>query len=103
LQNHGVFAMGWASPPLHSATILWMYFVLPVFAELQRVQHQPKHDGTLNFLVVGDWGRKGKYNQSLVATQVHLLSHFNLIFYFMISFFVSRKLKIKYIFGFKLF
>ncbi|QCD89504.1 purple acid phosphatase 3-like [Vigna unguiculata] len=62
--------MGWASPPLHSATILWMYFVLPVFAELQRVQHQPKHDGTLNFLVVGDWGRKGKYNQSLVATQM---------------------------------
>jgi len=62
------------SPPLHSATILCIYFVLPVFAELQKFQHQPKHDGTLNFLVVGDWGRKGKYNQSLVATQVHLLS-----------------------------
>jgi hypothetical protein len=25
---------------------------------------------TLNFLVVGDWGRRGRYNQTLVAAQV---------------------------------
>ncbi|KAG4906253.1 hypothetical protein AAZX31_20G011200 [Glycine max] len=58
------------SSPLHSAAILCIYFVLPAFAELQRFQHQPKHDGSLNFLVIGDWGRKGHYNQSLVATQM---------------------------------
>jgi len=72
------------SPPLHSATILCIYFVLPAFAELQRLQHQPKHDGSLNFLVVGDWGRKGKYNQSLVATQVHLCMHSNEMFLLLI-------------------
>ena len=30
----------------------------------------PKSDGTLSFLVVGDWGRRGSYNQSQVARQV---------------------------------
>lgn len=39
-------------------------------AELQRFDHPAKADGSLSILVVGDWGRKGKYNQSQVAYQV---------------------------------
>ncbi|KAL5702797.1 acid phosphatase [Ranunculus cassubicifolius] len=34
-------------------------------AELERLQHPTKNkDGSIDFLVVGDWGRKGAYNQS---------------------------------------
>ncbi|KAI3855186.1 hypothetical protein MKW92_036366 [Papaver armeniacum] len=40
------------------------------FGELQRFEHPIKEDGSLNFLVVGDWGRKGLYNQSHVAHQM---------------------------------
>lgn len=29
-----------------------------------------KDDGSLSLLVIGDWGRKGEYNQSLVAAQM---------------------------------
>ncbi|XP_010271166.1 PREDICTED: purple acid phosphatase 8-like [Nelumbo nucifera] len=39
-------------------------------AELQRFEHPTNADGSLNFLVVGDWGRKGAYNQSKVAHQM---------------------------------
>ncbi|GAY51818.1 hypothetical protein CUMW_137170 [Citrus unshiu] len=42
-------------------------------AELQRFEHRLKHDGSLSFLVVGDWGRRGSYNQSLVAYQMGLI------------------------------
>ncbi|KAG1366331.1 purple acid phosphatase 17 [Cocos nucifera] len=45
-------------------------FFLPSSAELRRLQHPLKHDGSLRFLVIGDWGRKGQYNQSEVATQM---------------------------------
>ncbi|WOL03931.1 purple acid phosphatase 17-like [Canna indica] len=39
-------------------------------AVLQRF-HQPiKANGSLSLLVVGDWGRKGQFNQSEVATQM---------------------------------
>ncbi|CAJ1936558.1 unnamed protein product [Sphenostylis stenocarpa] len=55
-------------------------------AELQRFEHSPKHDDALSFLVLGDWGRRGAYNQSKVAFQIiasallhssfmHLLMH----------------------------
>ncbi|KAF5192993.1 Purple acid phosphatase [Thalictrum thalictroides] len=37
---------------------------------LERLQHPAKSDGSLSFLVVGDWGRKGAYNQSRVALQM---------------------------------
>ncbi|XP_061989536.1 purple acid phosphatase 3-like [Rosa rugosa] len=40
------------------------------FAELQRFEHAPKDDGSIRFLVVGDWGRRGFYNQSKVAWQM---------------------------------
>ncbi|KAF2550449.1 hypothetical protein F2Q68_00036118 [Brassica cretica] len=39
-------------------------------AELRRLVQPPKSDGTLSFLVVGDWGRRGSYNQSQVALQM---------------------------------
>ncbi|KAF5469225.1 hypothetical protein F2P56_013314 [Juglans regia] len=39
-------------------------------AELQRFEHPTKSDGSLSFLVVGDWGRRGAFNQSQVAHQM---------------------------------
>ncbi|KAF2550881.1 hypothetical protein F2Q68_00035144 [Brassica cretica] len=39
-------------------------------AEIPRLIQPPKADGTLSFLVVGHWGRRGFYNQSQVATQL---------------------------------
>ncbi|TKY59770.1 Purple acid phosphatase 8 [Spatholobus suberectus] len=39
-------------------------------AVLQRFEQAPKPDGSLSFLVIGDWGRKGAYNQSEVAFQM---------------------------------
>ncbi|VAH34108.1 unnamed protein product [Triticum turgidum subsp. durum] len=48
----------------------------PVAAELQRVQHSPKEDGSLTVLAVGDWGRGGQFNQTLVAEQVHSQTEF---------------------------
>lgn len=40
---------------------------------LQRLEHPVKADGSLSLMVIGDWGRKGTYNQSQVATQVFIL------------------------------
>ncbi|KAK8472333.1 hypothetical protein PHAVU_002G181300 [Phaseolus vulgaris] len=39
-------------------------------ALLQRFEEAAKADGSLSFLVIGDWGRKGAYNQSEVAFQM---------------------------------
>ncbi|XP_010527820.1 PREDICTED: purple acid phosphatase 3-like isoform X2 [Tarenaya hassleriana] len=39
-------------------------------ANLRRVEQPAKSGGSLSFLVVGDWGRKGSYNQSHVALQM---------------------------------
>ncbi|GAB2292727.1 Purple acid phosphatase 8 [Dionaea muscipula] len=39
--------------------------------QLARMKHQPRRrDGSITFLVVGDWGRKGTFNQSRVATSM---------------------------------
>nr|GLL34607.1 purple acid phosphatase 17-like [Ipomoea trifida] len=38
--------------------------------ELPTFHHPTKGDGSLSFLVIGDWGRKGDYNQSQVAFQM---------------------------------
>ncbi|CAL0308396.1 unnamed protein product [Lupinus luteus] len=65
--------MSLPTPTFLLQAILCIYFVLPSFAKLQRFQHQPKHDGSLSFLVIGDWGRQGLYNQSLVATQMGIM------------------------------
>lgn len=48
--------------------------VLLCGAEFPYLKQSVKADGSLSFLVVGDWGRKGLYNQSDVAFQVLLLS-----------------------------
>ncbi|KAK9691804.1 hypothetical protein RND81_09G221100 [Saponaria officinalis] len=42
-------------------------------AWLPRYQQSTKDDGSLSFLVVGDWGRKGAFNQSFVATQMGIV------------------------------
>ncbi|OWM90721.1 hypothetical protein CDL15_Pgr021026 [Punica granatum] len=42
----------------------------PCEGELERFEHPTKADGSLSFLVVGDWGRRGGYNQSAVAIQM---------------------------------
>ncbi|XP_057767612.1 purple acid phosphatase 17-like [Salvia miltiorrhiza] len=41
-----------------------------ISANLPKFEHPTKGDGTLRFLVIGDWGRKGEYNQSHVAAQM---------------------------------
>lgn len=49
---------------------LWLAAAVAV-AELPRLEHPPaKAGGPLSVVVVGDWGRKGTYNQSQVAVQV---------------------------------
>ncbi|KAK4778510.1 hypothetical protein SAY86_006038 [Trapa natans] len=40
------------------------------YAELQRFEQPIKGDGSVSFLVIGDWGRRGEYNQSEVAIQM---------------------------------
>ncbi|KAJ4825222.1 Purple acid phosphatase 17 [Turnera subulata] len=51
-------------------TFLWTRLIVFSFAELQRFEHSPKDDGSLSFLVIGDWGRRGLFNQSRVALQM---------------------------------
>lgn len=46
------------------------FCIISVTAELQRFEHPIKANGSLSLLVIGDWGRRGHYNQSLVADQV---------------------------------
>ncbi|KAK9935372.1 hypothetical protein M0R45_022475 [Rubus argutus] len=43
-------------------------------AEFQRFQQQTNEPGSLSFFVVGDWGRRGLYNQSQVANQMGLIA-----------------------------
>jgi hypothetical protein len=50
-------------------TLLAAALCAPAAAELTRMEHPAKNDGSLSLLVVGDWGRKGTYNQSRVAEQ----------------------------------
>jgi hypothetical protein len=62
-----------------SAAILSLCSVLST-AELQQFEQDPKADRSLSFLVVGDWGRRGGFNQSEVAEQVSIISTFLLYF-----------------------
>ncbi|XP_062172221.1 purple acid phosphatase 3-like isoform X2 [Alnus glutinosa] len=52
--------------------ILILCSVLSI-AELQQLEQELKADGSLSFLVVGDWGRRGGYNQSEVADQMGII------------------------------
>ncbi|XP_057804919.1 purple acid phosphatase 17-like [Salvia miltiorrhiza] len=47
-----------------------LLIVCRISADLERFEQTTKGDGTLRFLVVGDWGRKGEFNQSRVAFQM---------------------------------
>ncbi|KAI4357442.1 hypothetical protein L6164_001390 [Bauhinia variegata] len=58
------------APLLRLVIVLCMYFALPIFAELPSFHHELKSDELLRFLVIGDWGRRGEFNQSLVATEM---------------------------------
>ncbi|KAL5760786.1 hypothetical protein ACOSP7_019276 [Xanthoceras sorbifolium] len=54
-------------------TALLSCCVFPSTAELPRFDHKAKADGSLSFLVVGDWGRRGGYNQTEVAYQMGII------------------------------
>lgn len=41
------------------------------FSKIQH--HNKKDDDKVAFLVVGDWGREGNFNQSKVAAQVYIV------------------------------
>jgi len=49
---------------------LFSLLVSVAISGLTRIEHSLKNDGSLALLVIGDWGRKGNYNQSLVAQQM---------------------------------
>ncbi|XP_010460408.1 PREDICTED: purple acid phosphatase 4-like [Camelina sativa] len=55
-------------------TLLLCFLLLSIVpkleAELTTVEHAPNPDGSISFLVIGDWGRRGLYNQSQVARQM---------------------------------
>lgn len=51
-----------------------IYALGNVSGELKRFEQPSKGDGSLSFLVIGDWGRRGAFNQSQVAFQVHFSS-----------------------------
>ncbi|KAG4172548.1 hypothetical protein ERO13_A11G002200v2 [Gossypium hirsutum] len=55
----------------------WVMLVIPIIyalsnvsGELKRFEQPSKGDGSLSFLVIGDWGRRGAFNQSQVAFQM---------------------------------
>lgn len=54
-------------------TVMVMVMVGLAKAEFQRFEQATKPDGSLSFLVVGDWGRRGAFNQSHVATQMGIV------------------------------
>ncbi|XP_028767086.1 purple acid phosphatase 3 [Neltuma alba] len=60
-------------PLLFLTASVWFFSATPSAAELRRLHHQPKPDNSLSFLVVGDWGRQGSYNQSFVAHQMGIV------------------------------
>ncbi|KAG6514593.1 hypothetical protein ZIOFF_024961 [Zingiber officinale] len=47
-----------------------LLLLVPCSGDVPRFEHPIKPDGSLSLLVVGDWGRKGEFNQSLVATEM---------------------------------
>lgn len=49
-------------------------------AQLEKFNQPAKDDGSLSFLVIGDWGRRGGFNQSEVASQVIPFSHYFVFF-----------------------
>ncbi|KAF7822156.1 purple acid phosphatase 3-like [Senna tora] len=64
---------------INLSLILWVacfssVCFVSVFSVLdERIEQPVKDDGSLSFLVIGDWGRKGAYNQSQVAIQMGIV------------------------------
>ncbi|XP_004236915.1 purple acid phosphatase 4 [Solanum lycopersicum] len=51
-----------------------LLLLFPVaMAELHRLEHPVNIDGSISLLVVGDWGRRGTFNQSQVAQQMGII------------------------------
>lgn len=54
----------------------WCFFItiatsfILITGELPKIRQSTKDDGSLSFLVLGDWGRRGAFNQSQVAVQM---------------------------------
>ncbi|KAJ1298060.1 hypothetical protein BS78_01G424300 [Paspalum vaginatum] len=63
-------ARGGSAAVAVGALLAMLLLCAPAAAELPRLEHPAKNDGSLSLLVVGDWGRKGSYNQSRVADQM---------------------------------
>ncbi|KAL0792855.1 hypothetical protein Bca101_064232 [Brassica carinata] len=62
--------MGVLTFSVHLTFLILCIFINGSFSKLQRLGHPvTKSDGSLDILVFGDWGRKGGFNQSLVAHQ----------------------------------
>ncbi|KAK1439347.1 hypothetical protein QVD17_05163 [Tagetes erecta] len=57
-------------PTIHLLLYVLATVVMVVVADLQRFKHPVKADGSVRFLAIGDWGRRGLYNQSNVAYQM---------------------------------
>ncbi|KAL3502121.1 hypothetical protein ACH5RR_036570 [Cinchona calisaya] len=55
---------------LYNMILISVLFSIHSKAELPRFEHPIKPDGSLSLLVVGDWGRRGAYNQTEVAVQM---------------------------------
>ncbi|CAI0458163.1 unnamed protein product [Linum tenue] len=51
-------------------SIIFFFKIPSCFSQLTRLEHQVKDDGSLSLLVVGDWGRRGHFNQTIVASQM---------------------------------
>ncbi|KAL6842900.1 hypothetical protein ACP4OV_027213 [Aristida adscensionis] len=68
-RNGGALAMALVL----AAVVAPAFLVAPARAELTKVEHAPKEDGTLAVLAVGDWGRRGQFNQTLVAEQMGIV------------------------------
>ncbi|XP_059448222.1 purple acid phosphatase 3-like [Corylus avellana] len=65
----------WNKPVLLCLTLSAILSLCSVLstAEFQQFEQDPKADGSLSFLVVGDWGRRGGFNQSEVAVQMGII------------------------------
>jgi len=70
MQNLVTGTEGWAWARAWMTIILLCFLADQSHCSLQHVRSAKKTGNSLNFLVVGDWGRKGYYNQSEVATQM---------------------------------
>ncbi|KAG2558127.1 hypothetical protein PVAP13_8NG140800 [Panicum virgatum] len=60
--------------PTTIVLLVVVVLVVAADAELPQLEHPPsKEDRSLTLLAVGDWGRRGQFNQSLVAEQMGII------------------------------